>query len=78
MRSDYCANTARDMKIDVAVKNNLVLVVPTERWCSNASDWAQTSRSGCNKHCLSGPFATDPPKGVRRRFWRSQAFGLSA
>jgi len=31
---DYCANTARDMKIDVAVKTTLVLVVLTARSCS--------------------------------------------
>ena len=33
---DYCANTARDMKIDVALSNSLVLAAPTARWLSSA------------------------------------------
>jgi 3-oxoacyl-[acyl-carrier-protein] synthase II len=35
---DYCANTARDLKITYALKNNFGLVVRTERWCLRKSD----------------------------------------
>ena len=37
---DYCANTARDMKIDVALKTILVLVAPMALWYSSGSERA--------------------------------------